>query len=133
MNEEILIFDRSKEAGEALAREIRSAYKRLSGAVFTVRDPEEVFTGPMPEKPFAAFFVFGGMYDAEAARKFHAIWSGVPVVVVSEGGEGAEDAVMAFPLGACDYLVRPITAEKLKEAVKRCANHQAHVGCIHPG
>ena len=125
MHEEILIFNKSKEEGEALAREIRSTYRRLSGAAFTVRNPEEVFTGPLPEKPFAAFFVLGNMYDAEAARKFHTIRGGVPLIIVSNNGESA---IMSYDWGACDYLVRPFGRERLKEALKRCVNRQTRAG-----
>ena len=117
MNGEILIFDKSKEAGESLAKEIRSAYRRLSGAVFTVLYPEEVFTNPLPENPIAAFFVLSGMYDSEAARKFHTICKSVPVVIVSEN---SGNAIMSYDWGVCDYLVRPFGKERLTEALKRC-------------
>ena len=123
MNTEILVFDSCQETALALASEIQDRLKGRQGELKVIcHDPTEVFLRPLQKKPLAAFFALSGMYDLEAARKFHATQGDVPLVIVSNSGEYA---LMSYDLGACDYLIRSINTKSLSEAINRCLVSQA--------
>jgi len=122
MSAKILIFDKSRESGEALAQSITISYGNLFGSpVFSFHDPEDVFTKALPDTAIAAFFMLSTFYDAEAARKFNAFHEDVPLVLVSDSGEyGA----LSWRLGTCYYLTRPIAGDKLRRALRKCADNR---------
>lgn len=120
MTKEILIFDKSPEAGEELAREIRGAYKWLTRAWVSLFDPEDVFNKPLPEKPRAAFFTISNMYEAEAMRKFNALADGVPLIMISDSW-GYCLWSWRENMGTRYYIKRPIEKNELLAALNRCA------------
>ncbi len=111
--ERILIFDRSREDGNALAQALRSL---LGVVTISLHDPEEVFFESLPEDMDIAFFTLAGMYDAEAARKFGTLHKDVPMVVVSDSNEYG---ILSWSLGSCYYLLRPFGEKELPLAIQR--------------
>lgn len=120
MTNEILIFDKSKQAGEELAQIIRGSYNWLTGALVCVLDPEDVFTKPLPQKPRAAFFTISNMYEAEAMRKFNALANDVPLIMICDNYDYCLWS-WRESMGTRYYIKRPLETGELLEALDRCA------------
>jgi len=109
----ILVFAKSTETGENLAREIGEQYD----AQITCRDPADVFKEPLPDNPEAVFFAVSDMYDAEAARKYHALHGDVPLVIAS--GD-AEYGVWSYSVAAGYFMTLPTGRDKIQKALGKC-------------
>jgi len=117
----ILIFDRSRQRRTALAQDIRSASSGwFLDSDFRCHSPDEIFTQSKENMAQAAFFDLSDMSDAEAARKFGSLHSDIPLVMVSDSDEYS---ILSWQLGACYYLMRPISPKNLRQALHKCKNY----------
>ena len=114
-----IIFEPSKEHQKKLMRSVRS-HMRVMGVrklAFECLEAGDVFSQPMPEEAWAAFFTLGSMYDLEAARHFGKLRKEIPIVAVSDSEEyGLEGYSFAEY-----YLLRPFSVEELGGALRKCA------------
>jgi Response regulator containing CheY-like receiver and SARP domains len=120
----ILIFDRSGQRQTELAQDIRAASAGwVRNGDFYCYTPNVIFTQQIEASAQAAFFDLSDMEDAEAARKFNSLHSDIPLVVVSDN---EEYGALSWQLGACYYLMRPITPKNLRQALWKCGHLSKH-------
>jgi DNA-binding NtrC family response regulator len=98
----------------------------------SVRDAQELLGGPNGHEIRA---VLVGAWDPSSGpalvRALRADRPGIPILVLAEGGSVGQ-AVEAMRAGASDFLVRPVAAERLMEALAVNADRRRAVGELAP-
>ncbi|MBK9187806.1 MAG: sigma-54-dependent Fis family transcriptional regulator [Phycisphaerales bacterium] len=120
----VLVADADRLAGNALA----DAVVRLGHAATTVHDSRGVLDALSSTPDEDAFDIvmldvsMGGAMDLlrDLTRKFRGT-----AVIVTSGYATVEGAVESLRLGACDYLVKPLVDQELRESLDRALRQRA--------
>jgi DNA-binding NtrC family response regulator len=98
----------------------------------SIRDAQELLGGPTGHEIRA---VLVGHWDPASGpalvRALRADRPGIPILVLAEGGSVGQ-AVEAMRAGASDFLVRPVAAERLMEALAVNADRRRAAGELAP-
>ena len=119
----IAVFDFNSEECSATANAVDEHFEMVCESVvisqftdmqkfaYTFRD------GRLTDDPFSMVFVgVDNMLGVETARNIRSLDKHCPMFLVSKVGDYG---IEGFRLNALDYLVKPVTAERVKEAVTR--------------
>jgi two-component SAPR family response regulator len=116
----IIVYDGSTEdcgiAGEALRELYDRAGIKAAVVVFTDR---EAFAFDFRDNHYDMAFVgIGSMLDFEAARAVRALDEKCPLFLASRTDEYALEGIR---IQALDYIIKPVTVARLREAVSRAS------------
>ncbi|MBI2899639.1 MAG: sigma-54-dependent Fis family transcriptional regulator [Planctomycetes bacterium] len=112
----ILVVDDDDRARSSIARTLEP----LGYRVHAVPSAEEALAAAAKEvfDVILCDIRLGGMDGLELQKRLRADFPDVPVVMITAYG-AVETAVRALKQGAYDYVVKPLSAEELKSAVRR--------------
>ena len=122
----ISVYDRSAEDCGIAAEALRELYDRV-GVKAAVKEftDSEAFTLDFRDNHYDMAFVgIGAMIDFEAARAVLGLDEKCPLFLISRTDEYALEGIR---IQALDYIIKPVTVERLREAVSRAGHVAGHV------
>lgn len=112
----IAVFDFDPIGAQELRRIVEEAVRDHPVKVRAFTDIQEAAVAALAESWEMAFVVVEGMPGVESARLIRESAPALPLFLVSSTGDYALEG---FRLQALDYLIRPVSAERVRAAVAR--------------
>jgi len=116
----ITVYDRSDADRGVAVDALRELFERASAkAVVNEFADRETFAYDFRDNHYDMAFVgIGSMLDFEAARAIRGLDSKCPLFLMSRV---EEYAIEGYRLNALDYIIKPVTEARLRDAVSRAS------------